>query len=333
MYNKDNKIIIISGPTAVGKSRIGIELAKKIDGEIISIDSMQIYKGMDIGTAKITKDEMQGIKHYMIDEISINDNYNVKEFKSRTYECIKEIQNKHKIPILIGGTGFYINAILYDTDFLYEDEGKKELILNELNNELKLHDNDYMYEKLKEIDQESAEIIDKNNTKRLLRAILYYKMHNEKISTHNKREQQKAPKYNALCIFLNDNRQKLYKNIDKRVDLMVNQGLIKEICDLIVNNDAKKESNAMQAIGYKELYSYCEKLISKNEKDLSYESLKTDNQLIEIIDKIKQHSRNYAKRQITWFKNKTNAKEIRIDDYSYDDEKILEKIIFELKKM
>ena len=333
MNNNQNKIIIISGPTAVGKSKIGIELAKRLNGEIISIDSMQIYKGMDIGTAKITKDEMQGIKHYMIDEIDINDNYNVKEFKNRTDKCIEEIQNKQKIPILIGGTGFYINAILYDTDFLYEDEEKKALLLTELNNELELNGNDYMHQKLAEIDKESADTIDKNNTKRVLRAILYYKMHNEKISTHNKKEQQKAKKYNALCIFLNDNREKLYENIDKRVDLMLNQGLIKEICDLIAYNNAKIDSNAMQAIGYKELYNYCESLIHRNEDNLSYEYLKSDTQLIELIDKIKQHSRNYAKRQITWFKNKTTAQEIRIDLYGYDEEKILEKIIFELKKM
>ena len=269
MNNINDKIIIISGPTAVGKSKIGIELAKRIDGEIISIDSMQIYKNMNIGTAKVTKDEMQGIKHYMLDEIDINTDYNIKDFKERTDKYIEEINQKGKNPILIGGTGFYINAILYGTDFLEEDETNKNSILNELTNELKQHGNDYMHDRLKEIDRESADIIDKNNTKRLLRAILYYKIHGEKISEHNKREQEKAPKYKALCIFLNNDRKKLYENIDKRVDLMINQGLIKEICDLIVNNNAKKESNAMQAIGYKELYDYCIYLINKNEKDLS----------------------------------------------------------------
>ena len=329
----NNKIIIISGPTAVGKSKIGIALAKMINGEIISIDSMQVYKHMDIGTAKITKDEMQGIKHYMIDEIDINDNFNVKDFKEKTDKYIKEIQNNDKIPILIGGTGFYINAILYDADFLEEDKTKKEIILNELSDELTTYGKDYIHDKLKKIDPESAGIIDKNNTKRVLRALLYYQMHNEKISTHNKKTQEKAPKYNALCIFLNDERKKLYENIDNRVDLMIKQGLVKEICDLISTYKAKKNSNAMQAIGYKELYDFCDKLIINNDTNKSYEDLKSNKCFSEIIDKIKQHSRNYAKRQITWFKNKTLATEIRVDKFSYDAEKILQKIVLDFKNL
>lgn len=330
MNNKNSKIIIISGPTAVGKSKIGIELAKAINGEIISIDSMQVYKNMNIGTAKITKDEMQGIKHYMIDEIDINDNFNVKEFKDKTEGYIENILSNNKIPILIGGTGFYINAILYGTDFLEEDETKKKQLLKELNEELNQYGKDYIHLKLKEIDEESYHIIDKNNTKRVLRAILYYKMHHEKISTHNKNEQKKSPKYNALWVFLNDDRKNLYENIDKRVDLMMKQGLIEEICNLIKDN-AKKESNSMQAIGYKELYDYCSSLIDK--ENISYETIKDDNLLLDIINQIKQHSRNYAKRQLTWFKNKTKALEIRVDQYDYDTKKILEKIILELKKM
>lgn len=331
--NNKNKIIIIAGPTCVGKTNISIKLAKILDSEIISIDSMQVYKNMNIGTAKITKDEMQNINHYMIDEIDIDDNYDIKRFKDKTNEYIDIILKKDKIPILVGGTGFYINAILYDTDFIEEDDTKKQNIIDSLNKELNDFGIDYLYEELKKVDLESSKIIHKNNTKRIIRALTFYYLHNKKISMHNEFENKKEKKYNGYFIYLNDNRDNLYKNIDNRVDKMIKNGLVNEIINLIKYHNAKKNTNAMNAIGYKELYDYCEKLIYNNKNNLEINELYKDECFIDIINKIKQHSRNFAKRQLTWFKNKSDFLEIRIDKYDYDDEKILKKIVTDLKKM
>lgn len=320
MDMNNNKIIIIAGPTAVGKTKLSIEIAKELDSEIISMDSMQVYENMNIGTAKITTEEMQNIKHYMISEIPINVDFNIKLYKEMVSQYINEIQNKNKIPILVGGTGFYIDAILYDTNFEYEDDDIKNQLVEKYENILKNNGEDYLHNLLYDIDKESYDSIHKNNTKRVIRALCYYELHNKKFSLHNKEESIKTPKYNFNYFLLNDNRENLYDRINKRVDKMINDGLIDEIIALI-KSGAKKDSNAMSAIGYKELYDYCYNMINNNTTNSNEAELK------KIIDDIKQHSRNYAKRQLTWFKANKDVKEININDFEYDFDKIKKYIL------
>lgn len=281
-----NKIIVIAGPTAVGKSEYAIEMAKKYDGEIISLDSVQVYKYFDIGSAKIKKNEMQGIPHYMIDEVEPKVNLNVKEFKTLANNYIENIYSRKKIPILVGGTGFYIRAVLYDTDFLYEDDKEATTIRNNLYNELNDKGIEYLYNELKKVDNESTKIIPIENQRRVIRALEFYKLHNFPISEHNKNEKMKESKYDFNFYVLNCEREKLYERINKRVDNMIKEGLVNEVQKLI-NMGITKDYNAMKSIGYSEIYDY---LVNKNSN------------LEQYIDLIKQHTRNYAKRQLTWFR-------------------------------
>ena len=312
-----NKIITISGPTCTGKSEVAVSLAHIINGEIISCDSMQIYKYMDIGTAKISKAEMENIPHFMISEIEPTMPFNIKLFKERAYKYIDEITNRNHTPILVGGTGFYLNSIIYDNDFPEENSEKTIQIKNELDQIHNKYGNDALYKMLKEIDIESYNKIDKNNIYRIKRAITYFKLHNEKISIHNDREKQKKEKFDGKYICLIDDRENLYKRINERVDKMFSLGLIDEIKSLI-NLGVNKNSQSMSAIGYRELYDYCLNEIKKFKNDIS---------LSEIKEKIKQHSRNYAKRQLTWFKTKKNFHFINIKDFSYSKKNIVKKIL------
>lgn len=295
-----NKLVVVAGPTAVGKTQYAIDLAKERNGEIVSLDSVQVYKYLNIGSDKPTKEEMQGVKHYMIDEIDPSVDFNVKEFKDKANEYIKRIISSGKLPILVGGTGFYIRAVLYDTDFLYEDEEESKKIREELSGIRDEKGIDYLYDELKKIDEDSAIAIPKNNEKRVIRAIEFYRLHGYPISKHNKEEKEKESKYDYEFYVLNMDRDKLYDRINNRVDKMFEKGLLKEVKSLI-NMGIRKESNAMRSIGYNELYDFCEKVdidnIGENEKI----------KLNEIIELIKQHSRNYAKRQITWFKAQENV--------------------------
>ncbi len=312
-----NKIITISGPTCTSKSEIAVALAHIINGEIISCDSMQIYKHMDIGTAKINEDEKENISHFMISEIEPTESFNIKSFKERTYKYINEITNRKHTPILVGGTGFYLNSIIYDNDFPYEDYEKNAEIKKELDQIEKIEGKEALYKILKEIDIESYNKIDKNNIYRIKRAITYFKLHNEKISTHNELEKLKKEKFDGKYICLIDDRDNLYKRIDKRVDKMFSQGLIDEVKALI-KLGVNKNSQSMSAIGYRELYDYCFNEIKNIKNDIS---------LDEIKEKIKQHSRNYAKRQLTWFKTKKNFHFINIKDFSYSKKNIVKKIL------
>lgn len=297
--NEKQKLIVIAGPTAVGKTRYSVELAKRLDAEIVSADSMQVYKYMDIGSAKVTAEEMQGIKHYLIDEVDPHEDYNVVRFQEMAKKSLSEIFKKGKIPILCGGTGFYIQALLYDIDFTSENDKQSEEIREELEETAKARGNAYVHAMLNEIDPESAQVIPENNLKRVIRAIEFYRLHNEKISAHNMREAEKRAesKYDLRFFVLTDDREKLYKRIDQRVDRMIDDGLLDEVLRL-KDMGVLKSSTAMQGIGYRELYSYLDGEIS----------------LSEAIELIKRNSRHYAKRQITWFKREQNVNWINISE-------------------
>ncbi|MQN00686.1 MAG: tRNA (adenosine(37)-N6)-dimethylallyltransferase MiaA [Lachnospiraceae bacterium] len=277
------KLIIIAGPTAVGKSECAVALAEKIGGAVISADSMQVYRGMDIGTAKITPEEMQGVEHFGIDILDPEENYDVTEFVKMAHAALDKIYSEGKVPILCGGTGFYIQALAYDIDFGEEkvdyDYRKKLSDFAETNG------NEALHEKLSEVDPESAKAIPSGNVKRVIRALEYYKNHGEKISSHNLEEHQKKSPYDLRFFVLTDERQKLYDRIDARVDKMMEAGFLSEarrIYDLLGDRDC----TAAKAIGYRELFSY----------------FKGECTLETAVSKIKQDTRHFAKRQLTWFR-------------------------------
>ncbi len=279
-------LIIIAGPTACGKTDSSVLLAKKINGEIISADSMQVYKYMDIGTAKIKDKETQGIKHYLIDEFYPNDEFSIAIFKEKANKYIENIHSKGKIPILVGGTGFYINSIIYNNDFTKTSKNydyRKEL------EEIAIKKgNDFLHNMLKDIDEKSAISIHKNNVKKVIRAIEYYKLTGEKISTHNEKEKQREKAYNTTFFVLNMDRDKLYDKINLRVDIMIKNGLVDEVKSLL-NMGYTKDLVSMQGIGYKEIIKY----------------LEGDYTLPYAIEIIKRDTRHFAKRQLTWFKHQS----------------------------
>lgn len=302
------KLVVIAGPTAVGKTKYAIDYALSHNGEIVSLDSMQVYKYLDIGTAKPSKEELQLVAHYMIDEVMPTVNLNVKEFKDLANKYIDKIYEKNKLPILVGGTGFYIKAILYDTDFLYEDDSKSSKIREELYDRLEKEGIDSLYSELKEIDYESAIKIPKNNERRVIRAIEFYRLHNIPISKHNREENEKESKYDFNFYVLDMDRDELYDRINKRVDVMIENGLLKEV-KMLINMGLNKNLNSMKSIGYSELYDFCkERDVIENVNDLDTDS---KNKLKLLIDLIKQHSRNYAKRQMTWFRAQKNVEFVR----------------------
>ncbi|MDO5564867.1 MAG: tRNA (adenosine(37)-N6)-dimethylallyltransferase MiaA [Eubacteriales bacterium] len=303
-----NKLIIIAGPTAVGKSTYAIELAKKINGSIISADSIQVYKGLNIGSAKITKDEMDNVKHYLIDVVPFDYDFNITTFKQMAKKAIKEIYNDGKIPIIVGGTGFYIQAILYDINFKKENSIRKEEIEKLIYKIKNYKGIEFLYDNLKVVDIESYNKIHIHNEKRVIRALEYYMLHNEQISKHNEEESNKKSQFDYEYYALYCDKEVLYDRINKRIDLMINNGLLLEIKNLILNG-CKKEYRSMQAIGYKELYDYVNNNINSIEK-INYTNI--DSELSNIINTIKQKSRNYAKRQMTWFRREENAKFIKI---------------------
>lgn len=303
------KLVIIAGPTAVGKTKYAIDYAKAHNGEIVSLDSVQVYKYLDIGSAKPSKVEMDGIPHYMIDEVMPDVNLNVKDFKDRANKYIEEIYLKNKLPILVGGTGFYIKAVLYDTEFLYEDEEVSNEIRKELYDRLESEGIDSLYEELKKVDPDSLLKIPKENERRVIRAIEFYRLHNIPISRHNREENEKESKYDYEFYVLNMDRNRLYDRINERVDKMIEQGLLVEVKKLI-DMGLGKELNSMRSIGYSELYDFCQK--REVIKDISTLDKDSTEELNLLISLIKQHSRNYSKRQITWFKSQKNVEWINL---------------------
>ena len=295
------KIIVISGPTGIGKSKVAVELAKKLgNAEIISSDSMQIYKEMSIGTAKVTDEEMSGIKHHMIDEVSIHDNFSVYDYQKKTKKLIREMNERGTIPIIIGGTGLYINSLLYKLDFSSEAEDKE--LREKLNKEAELYGKEYLYNKLKELDPEYAEKLSVNDTFRIIRALeVIYKSGN-KYSEENKNFREYNDEYDKLIYILQTDREFLYDRINKRVDKMFAAGLLDEVKDIIKDMSSEEiaSNRALLAIGYKELISYLQ-------GEITYERA---------VDLIKQKSRNYAKRQLTWFRRESEANFI---DVNFED--------------
>ena len=281
-------MIILTGPTAVGKSALSVELAKKINGAVISADSMQVYRHMDIGSAKITPEEMQGVTHYMIDELEPDEEFHVVRFVTMAKEYLKEIYADGKIPIIAGGTGFYIQALLYDIDFTKQQ--CDETYRRQLEDLAREHGAEYLHGILREVDPASAEAIHANNIKRVIRALEFYHLSGKKISEHNETERQKQSPYNFAYFVLTDERAKLYERIDRRVDAMIEAGLVEEVKKL-KSLGCSREMVSMQGLGYKEILDY----------------LNGDLSLEEAIRILKRDTRHFAKRQITWFKREKDV--------------------------
>ncbi|MFT4416928.1 tRNA (adenosine(37)-N6)-dimethylallyltransferase MiaA [Fredinandcohnia humi] len=281
------KLVVLIGPTAVGKTQLSIELAKKLDAEIISGDSMQIYRGMDIGTAKITKDEMEGIPHHLIDIKEPHESFSVAEFQTVVRELIKDIHNRGRIPMIVGGTGLYIQSVIYDYQFT--DDGSDPEYRQRLEQEISTNGVDCLFEKLKEIDPASAERIHPNNVRRLIRALEIYHSTGKTMSEYLDEQQQELI-YDVALIGLTMDRDKLYERINKRVDIMMDSGLLEEVSRFY--QSGLRDCQSIQAIGYKELYGYLDGELS----------------LDAAVDQLKQNTRRYAKRQLTWFRNKMDVK-------------------------
>ena len=313
MTENKKPLIILTGPTAVGKTSASIGLAKSLGCEIISADSMQVYKYMDIGTAKATKEEMQGIKHYLIDELLPSDEFNVFIFKKMAKKALEEIYSNDQIPIIVGGTGFYIQALLYDIDFTEQDTDIA--YRNKLSEFAAVNGNHALHEKLKNIDPVSYETIHENNVKRVIRALEYYHNCSEPISKHNDSERQKESPYDFRYFVLNDDRENLYRRIDKRVDQMMEEGLLDEV-DHLQKMGYTKDMVSMQGLGYKELFDVLDGSCS----------------LEEGIYRIKRDTRHFAKRQLTWFHSKPEVIWINKADFSYDNAAILTYMIKNMQK-
>lgn len=287
------KIICIGGATASGKTALSIALAKKIDAEIISADSMQIYRELNIGTAKITKNEMENIPHHMIDICNIEDKFSVADFKNMCYDKIDEIIKRNKNVIIVGGTGLYFNSIVYDMSF--ENKVEHNDYREELEKVLKEKGKEYLYKKLLETDPKSAEVIHPNNVKRVIRALELANNSGKLKSIHMKEEKERLKnfyhtKYDFYVYYIDFPRDELYKRINKRIDDMIEEGILDE-AKMVYDMKLSKENTCMQAIGYKEFFKY-------------FEGCRT---LEECVEDLKKSTRHYAKRQITWFKNKLNC--------------------------
>ena len=282
-------LIILAGPTAVGKTSLSIRLAKETGGEIISADSMQVYRHMDIGSAKITKEEMDGVSHYLVDVLEPEEEFNVVRFQQMAKEAAEKIWEKGKIPLVVGGTGFYIQALLYDIDFTENDgdESYRRQLEQKASDEEGASE---LYEMLKTVDPKAAQEIHPRNIKRIIRALEFYHQTGRKISEHNETQRQKESPYNYAYFVLTDERSRLYERIDQRVDLMMEQGLLDEV-RYLKERGVRKDSTAMQGLGYKELYAY----------------LEGEYPLDEAVRIIKRDTRHFAKRQLTWFKRERDV--------------------------
>lgn len=308
-------LVVIAGPTGVGKTSLSIGLAKRINGQIISADSMQVYKGMDIGTAKIKPSQMQGIKHYMIDISDPGQPFNICEFKNRSKECIEKVTDEGSVPIIVGGTGFYIKALVYDTQFKDEDDDQSAPIREELKLIYERDGKDALYGILKGIDEEAAAAIHPNNVKRVMRAIEFYRLHNSPISEHNRIENEKESPYAFSFFVINDEREKLYERIDKRVDIMMEEGLLEEVKKL-KESGLDKSYVSMQGIGYRQMLDHLDGSMP----------------LGETVELIKRESRRYAKRQLTWFRRQDFVTWVNRSEFNDDESAMLEFMISRINK-
>ncbi len=306
-------LIILTGPTAVGKTNTSINLAKTVNGEIISADSMQVYRHMDIGSAKIRPEEMDGVPHHLIDVLEPNEEFHVVRFQQLAKQAMEEIYSRNRIPILVGGTGFYIQAVLYDIDFT-ENEGDAEY-RKYLEQIAQTQEAEALHTKLKEVDPKSAEEIHAHNVKRVIRALEYFHLTGQPISQHNEEQRQKESPYRFAYFVLNDDRANLYRRIDQRVDQMVEEGLLKEV-QMLKEMGYHKEMVSMQGLGYKEILAY----------------LDGETSLEEAIRILKRDTRHFAKRQITWFKRERDVIWLNKPEFHYDETKILETMLRHLKE-
>lgn len=304
-------LIILTGPTAVGKTKASIGLAKAIGGEIISADSMQVYKYMDIGSAKIRPEEMEGIPHYLVDVLEPDEEFHVVRFQEMAKRAMEEIYAKGKIPIVVGGTGFYIQALLYDIDFTEsnEDSAYRE----NLEALAKEKGSEYLHGELRKVDEKAAEQIHANNVKRVIRALEFYKQTGQKISEHNEKERAKTSPYDFCYFVLNDDREVLYNRINVRIDKMLEEGLVEEV-QALKEKGYTKEMVSMQGLGYKEILDY----------------LNGNCTLEDAIYILKRDTRHFAKRQLTWFRRERDV--IWIDKCAYPEEKIVDVMIEKIKE-
>ena len=305
-------LIILTGPTAVGKTAASIGLAQAIGGEIISADSMQVYRHMDIGSAKIRPDEMAGVTHHLIDVLDPDEEFHVVRFQQMAKTAMEKIYANGHIPIVVGGTGFYIQALLYDIDFT-EDEGDgtyRAFLLEYA----KVHGAEALHEKLRETDPKAADSIHANNVKRVIRALEFHHLTGQKISEHNEKERKKESPYAFAYFVLNDERAHLYDRINRRVDMMIEEGLIEEVSAL-KKMGCTRDMVSMQGLGYKEILEYLDGECS----------------LDEAIYKIKRDTRHFAKRQITWFKRENDVIWINKKDCNYDETEVLSTMLKHLE--
>ena len=305
---KKKPLIILTGPTAVGKTAASIGLAKAIGGEIISADSMQVYRYMDIGSAKIMSEEMNGVCHHLIDVLEPEEEFNVAVFQKMAKEAMQGIYERGHIPIVVGGTGFYSQALLYDIDLEKGEENTD--YREELEAYAKDHGAQALHDRLREVDPKSADAIHANNVKRVIRALEYYHETGTQISEHNEAEREKESPYQFAYFVLNDVRSHLYERIDHRVDLMMEQGLLDEVTAL-KNRGCTREMVSMQGLGYKEIVDY----------------LDGKDTLEEAVTILKRDTRHFAKRQLTWFRRERDVRWIQKEEYGYDEEKILQAML------
>ncbi len=306
-------LVIITGPTAVGKTALSVELAKAIGGEIISADSMQVYRYMDIGSAKVTPEEMDGVPHHLIDVLDPKEEFNVVTFQKLAKEALNGIYARGHIPVIAGGTGFYIQALLYDIDFTETEEDTS--YRRDLEEKAAKEGPEVLHEMLRAVDPESADAIHANNVKRVIRALEFHAQTGGKISEHNEKERQKSSPYQFYYYVLTTDRPVLYERIDRRVDIMLEQGLVEEVRNL-KEMGCTRELISMQGLGYKEILSYLDGEIS----------------LDEAVYILKRDTRHFAKRQLTWFKRERDVRWLNLPEFDNDREKVLAHIVSEVKK-
>lgn len=306
-------LIVLTGPTAVGKTSLSISLAKAVNGEIISADSMQVYKGMDIGSAKIRKEEMQGVTHYLVDILEPEEEFHIVKFQELAKAALEEIYAKGKIPILVGGTGFYIQAVTRDIDFTQAEQ--ETSYREELEQFAKEKGAEYLHEKLREVDSKSAENIHANNVKRVIRALEFYHQNGTPISEHNEEQKQQTSPYNLAYFVLTAPREILYERIDRRVDQMMEEGLLEEVKSLR-ERGCHRGMVSMQGLGYKEILAY----------------LEGEYPLEEAVRIFKRDTRHFAKRQLTWFRREQDVIWVDKEQFHWNEAEILEYMMSVLKE-
>ena len=312
-------LIIIAGPTAVGKTAASVSLARTLGGEVVSADSVQVYRGLDIGSAKVTKEEMGGVPHHLIDIIDVDTDYDVSMFQSMAKEAIEGIYKRGHVPILAGGTGFYIQGLLYGIDFTEEDETLHGDIRERLMKEAAEEGGaEALYQRLTLVDPKSTEKIHAHNIRRVIRALEFYEIHGYPISQHNAEEREKKAVYTPAFFVLNDEREALYERINKRVDQMVDSGLIEE-ARWLYQLKLPKDRTSLKGIGYRELLEAFDLMDGRN-------LAASENRAIieRAVEKIKQDSRNYAKRQITWFRRERDVNWVNVQEFDYKKDRITE---------